>query len=55
MGKFLLGVLVTLICCSGVVLDATNRADGMAEEVIRLEIENKNLSRISMFCYGEER
>lgn len=54
MGKFLLGVFVTLIFCSGVVLDATTRADRLSEEVIRLEIENKNLARKTLFCYGEE-
>ena len=55
MGKFLLGVFVTLIFSCGYVLDETVRADRLADEVIRLEIENETLSRQVRFCYGEER
>lgn len=55
MYKFLLGVFIALIFAFGYVLDATARADRLAAEVIRLEIENETLSRQVRFCYGEER
>ena len=54
MYKFLLGVFITLIFACGYVLDATVRADRLADEVVRLEIENETLSRKTRLCYGEE-
>lgn len=50
---FLLGVFVALIASAGITLDATSRADNMADEIIRLEIENETLSRRVRVCLGE--
>lgn len=55
MRKFLFGVFITLIFTCGYVLDATVWADNLADEVVRLEIENETLSKENKLCYGEER
>lgn len=50
---FLLGVFVALMLTAGITLDATIRADNMADEIIRLEIENETLSRRVRVFLGE--
>lgn len=51
----LLGVLVALIASAGITLDATVRADNMADEIIRLANENETLARRVRVCLGDER